>query len=421
MGKVALVLSGGGARGAYQLGVWKALKKLNIKYDIVTGTSVGALNAVMMVQKEFYKCLWLWHNISFDTIYEKHEFGNLDVDKEIIKIYKNYLKNFIKDGGMNVGELEELLRNSYKEKKFYKSNIDFGLVTYNVSKLEPVCLTKKQIPPYLLPDYVIASATCYPAFQPKKINDSLYIDGGIYDIMPINLAIDMGATEVIAVDLKSFGIKKPIKNKEIPITYISPRNKIVPFLVFDKIKSQQTIRFGYNDTMKTFKKLDGNKFTFKKDHLNLNCNKYKQSFVEKLKKIIDLEDKKIFSKLLEIKTINKIIEQKNINKTLNDTIEYIGEIFELPQYSIYSIKKYNTLILKKIEEVENINKKEFENNIKNGNIKDIINSKTIIKHIYNEISICHTKKQKSNLCMLANLFNREFLAALYLSTIKEDI
>lgn len=43
--KLGVVLSGGGSKGAYEIGVWKALRKLNVKYDIVTGTSVGALNA----------------------------------------------------------------------------------------------------------------------------------------------------------------------------------------------------------------------------------------------------------------------------------------------------------------------------------------------------------------------------------------
>ncbi|MBP3941474.1 MAG: patatin-like phospholipase family protein, partial [Christensenellaceae bacterium] len=48
MGKKAVVLSGGGARGAYQAGAWKALRELDYQFDIVTGTSVGALNAAMM-------------------------------------------------------------------------------------------------------------------------------------------------------------------------------------------------------------------------------------------------------------------------------------------------------------------------------------------------------------------------------------
>ena len=43
--KTALVLGGGGSRGAYEAGVWQALTELGIEIDIVTGTSVGAINA----------------------------------------------------------------------------------------------------------------------------------------------------------------------------------------------------------------------------------------------------------------------------------------------------------------------------------------------------------------------------------------
>ena len=68
---LAIVLSGGGSRGAYQIGVWKALRKLGIKYNIVTGTSVGALNGVLMVQEDFEKGINLWKNLDYSKIYYK--------------------------------------------------------------------------------------------------------------------------------------------------------------------------------------------------------------------------------------------------------------------------------------------------------------------------------------------------------------
>ena len=58
----AIVLSGGGAKGAYQIGVWKALRKLHYQYDIVTGTSVGALNGAFFVQGNYKEALWMWEN-----------------------------------------------------------------------------------------------------------------------------------------------------------------------------------------------------------------------------------------------------------------------------------------------------------------------------------------------------------------------
>ena len=60
MNKTAIVLAGGGSRGAYQIGVWKALREMGIDYQLVTGTSVGALNGVLMVQQEYDKALAVW-------------------------------------------------------------------------------------------------------------------------------------------------------------------------------------------------------------------------------------------------------------------------------------------------------------------------------------------------------------------------
>ena len=65
----ALVLSGGGAKGAYQIGVWKALKKLGVKFDIVTGTSVGALNGTLIVQNEYRKAVKIWKKINLKSLF----------------------------------------------------------------------------------------------------------------------------------------------------------------------------------------------------------------------------------------------------------------------------------------------------------------------------------------------------------------
>ena len=64
----ALVLSGGGSKGSYQIGVWKALKKLRIKFDIVTGTSVGALNGALITQKSYFRAIKLWKKINLKLL-----------------------------------------------------------------------------------------------------------------------------------------------------------------------------------------------------------------------------------------------------------------------------------------------------------------------------------------------------------------
>jgi len=64
--KRALVLAGGGARGAYELGAWKALSELHIDFQIVTGTSIGAVNGALLVQGDLQLAEKLWHQITID-------------------------------------------------------------------------------------------------------------------------------------------------------------------------------------------------------------------------------------------------------------------------------------------------------------------------------------------------------------------
>ena len=68
MSKTAIVLAGGGSRGAYQLGVWKALREMGVDYQLVTGTSVGALNGTLMVQQDYEKACQVWENITSEDM-----------------------------------------------------------------------------------------------------------------------------------------------------------------------------------------------------------------------------------------------------------------------------------------------------------------------------------------------------------------
>ena len=63
-----LVLAGGGTRGAYQVGVWKALKNLQIDVKAITGTSIGALNGALFLQDDFSTTLKLYEQIKIDNI-----------------------------------------------------------------------------------------------------------------------------------------------------------------------------------------------------------------------------------------------------------------------------------------------------------------------------------------------------------------
>ena len=266
----ALVLSGGGSKGSYQLGVWKALKKLNIKIDIVTGTSVGALNGALITQKSYKKAKKIWNNLNMKVLFGE----DIDNKKDIIKMYGKQIRN----GGMDITKLEKMISDTLNKKKLYKSKINYGLVTVNLTNLKAEELEKKDIEKDKLDDYLIASASCYPAFKQKDIEGMKYIDGGYYDNLPINLAIKMGATEIICVDLRAPGLKKDRKNKNIPIITITPNNKLSNFLDFSNSVVKRNISYGYNDTMKVFNKLEGRKYTFKKNSLKRNSKENKELY-----------------------------------------------------------------------------------------------------------------------------------------------
>lgn len=376
----ALVLSGGGGKGAYQIGVWKALRKLHYKIDIVTGTSVGALNAVLVTQKSYFLAPRIWNKIDFKEVFQD-DTKSVQTMKETISMYG---KNIIKNKGMSTDNLEKKLEEAINKRKFYKSKIKFGLVTFNITNLKPKLLTKDKIPKDKLKDYLMASATCFPAFKMKNIDGNNYIDGGYYDVLPINLAIDMGATNIVAVDLKSVGIRRKVKNKDIKITYIYPRNHIGHSLIFNKDINKKNIHYGYNDTMKTFNKLVGNKYTFKKNTL-----------------------KKINTKFKEIININVtyFLKNKISNKNIDilKIIESLGKTFNIADDKIYSIRKFNQLLKKEV---------------KNIKISKVYHSKKeLIEYLY--LNMCENKVSIIKRNYL--LHQKEVIQAIYLYTIIKGV
>lgn len=415
--KKAIVLSGGGSKGAYQIGVWKALRKLKISYDIVTGTSVGALNAALFVQQDYWRGLWLWFNMDFKLIFDDKIDADYSTKEGKNVILKTYAQAVV-DGGMNIERLERTVEKSLNVKKIYSSLIDLGIVTVKLPTLKPILLQKKDIPKHQLKDYLIASASCFPAFQKKKIGDDSYIDGGLYDNLPINLAIEMGATEVIAVDLEEVGFKKKVKDASIPITYIKPNNDIGSFLVFNKTMARRCIRFGYNDTMKVFGKLDGEIYTFKKNHLKKNYDRYFATYLEQLRKCLYQPNTKegFWDNLLKISVLKHFLIKPKHKETIqkwNREMERLGKTMEMEECKIYDIHKWNAELIQKYYQLKS--DPIVEENLKNNKFKILFNNQYTIKYLVD--LMLQNRIPHKKLYRMALLFPHEFLQALYLKTI----
>lgn len=397
--KRALVLSGGGAKGAYEMGVWKALRKLDINIDIVTGTSIGALNAAMMVQNDYSKCLKTWYYMNYDYVSKMEIKGKYSTSNGRKEIISKYAKGALK-GGLEMDGLKDIINNSIDEKKFFNSRIDFGLVTTYFPSFKGKYVYKKDMSEDNLKKYLLASASCFPAFKPTKIGNSTYIDGGYTDNLPINMAIEMGANEIIAVNMRAFGIIKSKLKKNVPITYIKPTSKLGSLLVFEKDYTRQYMKIGYNDTMKVYKKLEGNNYTFKLGSLKRNYDRNFDNFSNLVNNY--------YNGFLNIRTkkIKSIDEYNNILETLM-------EAFNIDYTKIYRTSHVNVLL-------RNLY---YKNSIKSNNtIKKAIKNNSIRKAFISSELICYIcdelkNKKNKNITNLRIMFPKAFLCAIYLKSI----
>ncbi len=403
----ALVLGGGGAKGSYEVGVWKALNKLNMKFDIVTGVSIGSINGAFYAANEYKKCLKMWRTITTNDLFDV-AIGS--------KLSKEDLQSLVKQmstGGISFANAEKFLKKNINEEKVRKSKINYGLVTVSLTNKKPRFLTKEQIPYGKLVDYICASSICYPFVHTQDINDESFIDGGFYDGIPINLAIDMGATEIVAVDLSVLAINKKPKDKNVKVDVIKMKDKTPLTLTFTKEYADKNIKYGYNDTMKHFNKLDGNIYTFKKNDLDKSYNELNKYFIEILKSTILNEPKnKIVNELFSIAKINKLFVKIKYNhdfkEEVEEALEHLGILFDIPTENIYSIKKYNRMLVKKVKELDYIKI--------NKNLKD----KFLIGYMYNKYMKNENKEEIiKEMYNLSLIFPREYLCTVYLIAISK--
>lgn len=263
-----LALEGGGAKGSYEIGAYIALKELGYKFDMVAGTSIGSLNAALIVQGDMELAKKLWMNADSEMI---------GINKNIVKTYKNFdltkeniensikeIKKIIQNKGLDVSNYINTIKKYIDEEKIRKSKINYGLVTVRVKDLKPLELTINEIEEGKLADYIMASSYL-PVFKMNKIIDnSFYLDGGFTNNLPISLLEKHGCTEVIAIRINGIGTSKKSNLSKDNIIELTPTKYTGPVLMFDENDIKNNYYMGYYDTLLYFNKLDGFKYYFKK-------------------------------------------------------------------------------------------------------------------------------------------------------------
>lgn len=159
----ALALEGGGAKGAYQIGAWKALREAGVKIDAVAGTSVGALNGSLIVMGDLEKAENIWENIRYSQV--------MDVDDETMsRLLKGDVKldeldgvaqqmfEVIKNRGFDVTPLRKWISQVVDEKTVRKSPVELFIDTFSLSDGKLLELRAKDLPEGTLCDMLLASA-----------------------------------------------------------------------------------------------------------------------------------------------------------------------------------------------------------------------------------------------------------------------
>lgn len=357
--KRALVLAGGGSKGAYQVGFVSALKEMNIEYNIIAGTSIGALNGCLLAQGDFDAMVRLWDEMDINTVFAggfSDDFSFLEIDKMIDQsnLVASFFKNYIKEKGADITPLKRLVRSLLDEEKLISSPLEFGLCTVQFPSLKPVLLTKQEMTRDKIFDYLIASASCFPAFPIYTFDGQSYIDGGYYDNVPVDLAFSMGADEVIVVDMRLSPTHAHYLNKP-KVIYTNPKVDLGKFLDFSKETIERNKRIGYQSAKKTFGQLEGNKYSF----YPFDSNVFELFY----NRIMYLErEMRFHSRKDDIAVLsNKIIEDCYNHVRLKDylyiVLDWLGDISQRDPSYIYDFKIFTRDLLQDYEKYTKIDYK----------------------------------------------------------------
>lgn len=177
----ALVFSGGGARGAYQIGVYEALHKHGFKPDIVTGTSVGAILATLVTagcSPDEVKRLWR----------QACQPGFLSYRRDVHQLRSwNHLRTN--------DDLQDLLHDEVDWEAVREAPIELRFTAVDVNTAERVTFTNQTA----TPRSVLASTSIPILFEPQKIGSRHLWDGGLMTSTPLQPAIEEGATRIVAI------------------------------------------------------------------------------------------------------------------------------------------------------------------------------------------------------------------------------
>lgn len=257
-----IVLEGGGAKGAYQIGAWKALQEAGVKISGIAGSSVGALNGAMMCMDDLEKAQRLWENITYSQVMNVDE-----LPAELLEDWRNVgfkealtgIMNILRDGGFNIAPLRQLIAESVDEAKIRSSQRELFVTTFSVDERRQLVLDVKSLPDGEIENALLASAY-FLAFKNEKLGGKRYMDGGVFNNVPLDVLVEKGYQDIIVIRIYGLG-KDNERLVEIPdgvtVHRIAPRQNLGGMLEFDKKRAARNMKLGYYDAKRMLYGLAG--------------------------------------------------------------------------------------------------------------------------------------------------------------------
>lgn len=435
--KRAIVLAGGGSRGAYQLGFWRAIRELGIDYQIVTGSSVGALNAGLMAGGDYEDGLEMWSKITTKDIIETTptRLSQIIDTDNIAHSLKSLVGDVAGDAvqiKMDPFPLGGLITRFLNENNIRDGGVDVGIMTteYPTMRSHPFLLC--DIPYGMMGEYLLASSTVFPSMEPKEIAGKRYVDGGYSDNFPVNLALDMGAQDIIGVGLKATGLEAKYQT-DVPVRVIRPCFDLGPSMEFDPVRARRNIVLGYNDTMRSFGELDGSCFTFEHGETEVMNNLLSVYYADRLVASGNIapSDKGNYYKTLCAKSFSEARRQRfgRMKDTMSMlSAETAAEIYGVDPEPVYEHKAFGDAVLKAFEPYEKSGKATVDQifdtskplNYKLGLLKDLDRRDITSYMVSRWCSLEHDGRAEREFRTLCRFVPQEFFAALYISFLKTN-
>lgn len=266
--KLGLALAGGGARGAYQIGAWKALVEYGVfdKISAFSGASVGSLNAVLFAMGDYELAYDTWMKLNKDSLFS--------LEKNFLKRVQKEKLDLLNQGIYKTNRLEELLYSTVnfdliKDKEVYvaatllgnENSSFFDLLHTNYlhyvkgeQQINYININEKD--DNEKGNVLLASCAIPVAFHPVKIENQTYYDGGVLDNTPYKPLIEAGCDVIIVIDLFTFSPMRIRKIKEAKVFTIYPKKSLRGILDFNPKHIKHRFELGYQDTCNALDKIN---------------------------------------------------------------------------------------------------------------------------------------------------------------------